>query len=93
MEATLETKVADIYNRQNELYIFLKQKVHFFQFFAIKMSSEISPLLIFYYRTLCLFQRLFKAISNSFQCCLFFIKSNAKASNRKNLSQTQTKHN
>ena len=57
-----------IYNRQNELYIFLKRKVHLFSIFRTKMSNGFSSLLIFYNRAFFrLFQRLFNIISSRFQ--------------------------
>lgn len=72
-----------IYNRQNELYIFLKRKVHLFSIFRTKMSNRISSLLIFYNRVFFrLFQRLFNTISSRCQCSLniiFFKRSNANA--------------
>ena len=52
------------YNRQNELYIFLKRKVHLFSIFRTKMSNRISSLLIFYNRA---FFVCFKDFSTLFQ--------------------------
>ena len=76
-----------MYNRQNELCIFLKRKVHFFDTFSHENEQLISQLLIFYNRVFCLF---FRLVSTLFQCRF---KSNAKALSHKSLSQKQTKRN
>lgn len=57
-----------IYNRQNELYIFLKRKVHFSDTFSHENEQLISQLLIFYNRVFsAAFQACFNALSMSFQ--------------------------
>ena len=57
-----------IYNRQNELCIFLKRKVHFFDTFSHENEQLISQLLIFYNRAFSTaFQAYFNALSMSFQ--------------------------
>ena len=57
-----------IYNRQNELCIFLKRKVHFFDTISHENEQLISQLLIFYNRAfLAAFQAYFNALSMSFQ--------------------------
>lgn len=65
-----------IYNRQNELYIFLKRKVHFFDTFSHENEQLISQLLIFYNRAFSaafklvskLCQSYFNTLSMSFNC-------------------------
>lgn len=75
------------YNRQNELYIFLKRKVHLFDTFSHENEQLRNQLLIFYNRA---FSAAFQAYSTLFQCRF---KSNAKALSHKSLSQKQTKRN
>ena len=55
---------ASTYNRQNELYIFLKRKVHLFDTFSHENEQLISQLLIFYNRA---FSAAFKLVSKLFQ--------------------------
>ena len=67
-KAVAEHKASLIYNRQNELCIFLKRKVHFFDTFSHENEQLISQLLIFYNRAFfLLFQACFNALSMSFQ--------------------------